>query len=162
MAVIVFSPHPFLSLINTEVDMNVTEQAMMEIVKNAKTVAVEGMQDESKMDRAAYQIPAALQSRGLKIYPVNPKIKSSLGEKAYEAVKDLPVKVDILDVFRRPEVIPVLAEELIALPESIRPKVVWLQTGITHPEAEAKLEKAGFLVVSDACLGVVAAQVRRS
>jgi len=96
----------------------------------------------------------------MKIYPVNPNIQSSLGEKAYATVKELPLKVDILDVFRRPDVIPTLADELIALPEEKRPKTVWLQTGITHPEAEAKLEKAGFKVVSDACLGVVAARVR--
>ncbi len=140
--------------------MNVTEQEILEIVKNAKTVAVEGMQDESKMDRAAYQIPAMLQSRGMKIIPVNPKIQTSLGEKALASIKDLPVQVDILDVFRRPEVIPALAEEITALPKIIRPKVVWLQSGISHPEAEAKLEKEGFKVVSDACLGVYAARVR--
>ena len=140
--------------------MNVSESEMLDIVRNAKTVAVEGMQDEKKMDRPAYQIPAMLKDRGLKVYPVNPHIQSSLGEKAYAAVKDVPVKVDILDVFRRPEVIPALADEVIALPEDKRPKVVWLQTGITHPEAEAKLEKAGVKVVSDTCLGVIAARVR--
>lgn len=140
--------------------MNVTEDEMMEIARTAKTVAVEGMQDEKKMDRPAYTIPATLKARGMKIYPVNPTIQSSLGEKAYAAIKDVPVKVDILDVFRRPDVIPALADEVIALPEERRPKVVWLQSGITHPEAEAKLEKAGFKVVSDACLGVVASRVR--
>lgn len=142
--------------------MNVNEREMMEIVKNARTVAVEGMQDESKMDRPAYQIPAMLQERGIKLYPVNPKIQSSLGEKAYSSIKDVPVKVDILDVFRRPDVIPALADEIIALPEEKRPKVVWLQSGISHPEAEAKLEKAGLKVVSDACLGVIASRVRPS
>jgi predicted CoA-binding protein len=140
--------------------MNVSEAEMIEIVKNAKTVAVEGMQDESKMDRPAYQIPGMLQERGLKLYPVNPKIQSSLGEKALAQIKDVPVKVDILDVFRRPDVIPALAEEILALPEEKRPKVVWLQTGITHPEAEAKLERAGIKVVSDTCLGVIASRVR--
>ncbi len=140
--------------------MNVTEDEVLEIARNAKTVAVEGMQDESKMDRPAYQIPAMLKERGIRIYPVNPKIQSSMGENAYAAIKDVPVKVDILDVFRRPDVIPALADELIALPEDKRPKVVWLQSGITHPQAEAKLEKAGFKVVSDACLGVIASRVR--
>ena len=140
--------------------MNVSESEMLEIVKKAKTVAVEGMQDEKKMDRPAYQIPAMLKDRGMKVYPVNPNIQVSLGEKAYAAVKDVPVQVDILDVFRRPDVIPALADEIIALPQDKRPKVVWLQTGITHPEAEAKLEKAGIKVVSDACLGVIAARVR--
>ena len=140
--------------------MNVTEKEMMEIVRTAKTVAVEGMQDERKMDRPAYTIPAVLQQRGMKIYPVNPSIQESLGEKAYAVIKDVPVQVDIVDVFRRPEVIPDLADEILALPSEKRPKVVWLQSGITHPEAEAKLEKAGLKVVSDACLGVVAAHVR--
>jgi predicted CoA-binding protein len=101
-----------------------------------------------------------LKERGIKLYPVNPKIQSSLGEKAYAAIRDVPVKVDILDVFRRPDVLPALADEIIALPEEKRPPVVWLQSGITHPQAEAKLEKAGFKVVSDACLGVYAARVR--
>ena len=141
--------------------MNVSEQEMVEIVLKARTVAVEGMQDEKKMDRPAYQIPAMLKERGIKLYPVNPNIQSSLGEKAYAALRDLPEKVDILDVFRRPDVIPDLAEEIIALPVEKRPRVVWLQTGITHPEAEAKLEKAGFKVVSDACLGVIASRVRQ-
>ncbi len=140
--------------------MNVSEKEMAEIVRNAGTVAVEGMQDESKADRAAYRIPAMLKERGIRLYPVNPKIQSSLGEKAYASLKEVPVKVDILDVFRRPDVIPALAEEIIALPPEKRPAVVWLQTGITHPEAEAKLEKAGFKVVSDACLGVLASRVR--
>ncbi len=140
--------------------MNVTETEALEIARAAQTVAVEGMQDESKMDRPAYQIPAMLKERGMKVYPVNPHIQSSLGEKAYATIQDVPVKVDILDVFRRPDVIPALAEELVALSPEKRPKVVWLQSGITHPEAEAKLEKAGFKVVSDACLGVFAARVR--
>jgi len=140
--------------------MNVSEAEALEIAKNAKTVAVEGMQDESMMDRAAYQIPAILKERGIKIYPVNPNIQSSLGERAYAAIKDVPVKVDIVDVFRRPDAIPALADELIALPKEKRPKVVWLQTGITHPQAEAKLEEAGFKVVSDACLGVFTSRVR--
>jgi predicted CoA-binding protein len=136
------------------------EQETIDIVKNAKTVAVYGMQDEAHMDRAAFQIPAMLKERGLKLYPVNPKIESSLGEKALASLADLPLSVDILDVFRRSDAIPELADEIIALPAEKRPKVVWLQTGITHPAAEAKLEQAGFKVISDACLGVFASRVR--
>jgi len=136
------------------------EQEVIDIVKNAKTVAVYGMQDEAHMDRPAFQIPAMLKDRGLQLYPVNPKIESSLGFKALPSLKDLPEVVDILDVFRRSDAIPELADEIIALPAEKRPKVVWLQTGITHPAAEAKLEQAGFQVVSDACLGVYAARVR--
>src|SRR5271154_478125 len=126
---------------------NQSEDQITQIVKNAITVAVYGMQDESRMDRPAYQIPLMLQARGLKLYPVNPKIQASLGERAYPDLKSLPVRVDVLDVFRRSDAIPELAEEILALPEDKRPGVVWLQSGITHPEAEAKLEKAGLKVV---------------
>ncbi|HET9869739.1 MAG TPA: CoA-binding protein [bacterium] len=129
-------------------------------VKEAATVAVVGMQDEAHSDRAAFRIPQMLQERGLKLYPVNPKIQSSLGEKALPDLKSLPVKVDILDVFRRSEAVPELVEEILALPEDRRPRGVWLQSGITHPDAEARLEAAGLKVVSDACLGVFAARVR--
>jgi predicted CoA-binding protein len=140
--------------------MNVSEQEVLDLVRDAKTVAVYGMQDEKKADRPAYLIPMALQGRGMKLYPVNPAIQSSLGEKSLPSLKDLPVKVDILDVFRRSEAIPELTEEILALPEAIRPRTVWLQSGIAHPEAEAKLAAAGFKVVSDACLSVYAARVR--
>jgi predicted CoA-binding protein len=139
---------------------NQSEDQITQIVKDARTVAVYGMQDESRMDRPAYTIPAMLQSRGLKLYPVNSKIQSSLGEKAYADLKSLPVKMDILDVFRRSDAIPELADKILALPEEKRPSTVWLQTGITHPEAELKLEKAGLKVVSDACLGVYASRIR--
>ena len=118
------------------------------------------MQNETQMDRPAYLIPAMLKERGLKLYPINPKIESSLDEKALASLKDLPLVVDILDVFRRSDAIPELADEIIALPPEKRPKVVWLQTGISHPVAEAKLEQAGFKVMSDACLGVFASRVR--
>jgi predicted CoA-binding protein len=139
---------------------NQNEEQINQIVQQAKTVAVYGMQDEAHSDRPAFLIPQMLQHRGLKLYPVNPKIQSSLGEKSLASLQDLPVKVDILDVFRRSDAIPELAEEILALPEAKRPKVIWLQTGITHPVAEAKLVRAGFQVVSDACLGVWAARVR--
>lgn len=140
--------------------MNMNEKEITDIVKNAHTVAVYGMQDERKKDRPAYRIPAQLKKRGIKLFPVNPKIQFSLGEKALASLKDLPVKVDILDVFRRSEAIPELVEEILALPEEKKPKAVWLQTGITHPESEHKLENAGFKVVSDACLGVYALRLR--
>ena len=137
-----------------------TETEIEQIVLSAKTVAVYGMRDESHAETAAFLIPQTVQSRGYKIYPVNPKIQSSLGETAYSKLEDLPVVPDILDVFRRPEFIPALADEILALPPGKRPKTVWLQTGITHPEAEAMLEAAGMKVVSDRCLGVYVARLK--
>src|SRR6202453_5432494 len=117
-----------------------TETEALQIVKDAKTVAVYDMQNETQMDRPAYLIPAMLKERGLKLYPVNPKIESSLGEKALASLKDLPLAVDILDVFRRSDAIPELADEIIALPAEKRPKVVWLQTGIRSEEHTSELQ----------------------
>ena len=136
------------------------ELEALQIVKDAKTVAVYGMQDEKKMDRPAYAIPAMLKERGYEIYPVNPMIVSSLGLEAYSKLADLPIQPDILDVFRRNELIPELTDEILALPKELRPKTVWLQTGITHPQSEARLEVEGMNVVSDQCLGVWAARVK--
>jgi predicted CoA-binding protein len=138
----------------------ISEQAMLDAVRACKTVGVVGATDGKKPGRASFEIPAQLQRRGMKLYPINPTLTEALGEPCLPSVAALPLAVDILDVFRRPEAIPELAEELVALPAEKRPKLVWLQSGITHAEAEARLEAAGFAVVSDACLAVVAARVR--
>ena len=138
-----------------------TETEIDKIVLNARVIAVVGMRNASHSDRAAFLIPEMLKKRGYRVIPVNPKIHSSLGEKSYSSIAELPVVPDILDVFRRIEVIPALVDEILALPARKRPPVVWLQSGITHPESEKRLEEAGIKVVSDRCLGVYAARVRR-
>jgi hypothetical protein len=138
-----------------------TESQIESIVREARVIAVVGMRNASHSDRAAFLIPEMLKKRGYRVIPVNPKIHSSLGEKAYSSIADLPVVPDILDVFRRIEVIPALTDEILALPMKKRPPVVWLQSGITHPESEKRLEAAGFQVVSDRCLGVYAARLKR-
>lgn len=137
-----------------------SEPEIEQIVKDAHTIAVVGMQDESHAHRAAYQIPAMLKQRGYEILPVNPHIQSSMGLKAVANVGDWTTVPDILDVFRRSDAIPELADELLALPSEKRPKAVWFQSGITHPEAEERLEKAGMKVVSDRCLGVYASRLK--
>jgi len=137
--------------------MNVTDEEAMRIAREANDVAVIGMTDGSKPGRASFEIPQRLQKAGIKVHPINPRIEAALGEKAVAAPADLDHVPDIYDVFRAPDAIPQVADELLALPEAHRKAVVWLQTGITHPEAEKKLEDAGFKVVSDRCLGVLVA-----
>jgi predicted CoA-binding protein len=138
-----------------------TESDLVSLIRQAKTIGVVGMQDEANSDRPAFAIPQQLVQRGYDVYPVNPKIRSSLGKDAYSSVSELPVQVDILDVFRRAEHVPALTDEILALPAERRPRTVWLQTGITEPESEAKLAAAGITVVSDRCLGVYAAYASR-
>ena len=130
------------------------DQQALKVAHDAKVVAVVGMTDGSKPGRASFDIPEMMQMRGIRVLPVNPMIKSALGEPAVATLAELSVVPDIVDVFRKPEAIPEIADELLALPKEKRAKTVWLQTGISHPESEARLEAGGYQVVSDRCLGV--------
>jgi predicted CoA-binding protein len=138
-----------------------TEAEALETARTTRVVAVVGMTDGSKPGRPSYDIPKMVQARGIRVLPVNPLIKEALGEPAVARLADLAVVPDLVNVFRRPEAIPELADELLALAPEKRPKTVWLQTGITHPESEARLEAGGYRVVSDKCLGVLVARSGR-
>ena len=139
--------------------MPVTDPAgLEEIVRATRVVAVLGMKDESHAGEPAYGIPRMLVERGMEVIPVNPTIASSLGRPAFASLADVPVPFDLVDVFRRSDRIPAIADEILALPPERRPRVVWLQSGIRHDAAAARLEAAGITVVQDECLGVLAAR----
>lgn len=137
------------------------DEEALEVARTCKVVAVVGMTDGGKPNRPSFEIPRMMQERGIRVLPVNPAITQALGEPAVGSVSDLGVVADVVDVFRRPAAIPELADQLLALPAGKRPRTVWLQTGITHPEAEARLEAGGYQVVSDKCLGVLVARSGR-
>jgi predicted CoA-binding protein len=113
-----------------------------------KTIAVVGC--SPKPERAGHYVPAYMQSQGYRIVPVNPGQKRILGETCYESLLDIPFPVELVNVFRRPEDVPPVIEDAIR----VKAKAVWLQSGITNPEAEEAARKAGLLVVSDRCLMV--------
>lgn len=141
--------------------MPLTDAQALELARTVKSVAVLGMTDGAKPDRPSFEIPKMMHERGIAVTPVNPMIESSLGLPSLKALKDLPAGIEVLDVFRRSDAIPAIAEELLALPQGQRPKTIWLQSGIRHPESEELLEQAGFDVVSDRCLGVYVARAGR-
>jgi uncharacterized protein len=116
------------------------------LLKTAKNIAVVGLSDSPL--RPSYGVSAYMQSHGYKIIPVNPAIKGALGEKAVPAISDVKEKIDILDVFRRPEFVPEIVDE------AIRMKVpaIWLQEGVIHEQAAEKARKAGIQVVMDRCI----------
>ncbi len=91
-----------------------------------------------------------LQSAGYRIYPVNPNITETLGERAYPSLDDLPEPVDIVDVFRRPEYVAQLVEPAIRCGA----KLFWMQEGVRDAESRRRLEAAGLVVVEDRCLMV--------
>jgi uncharacterized protein len=117
-----------------------------EVLKNSKTIAVVGLSDNPS--RTSYHVAEYLQNKGYKIIPVNPTIKESLGEKAYHSLKDIPEKVDIVDIFRRSEDVPPVADDAI----SIGAKCLWMQLGIVNEKAAKKAEAAGMNVVMDHCI----------
>lgn len=136
------------------------EAALASIVRSLRTVAVIGMVDETKADRPAHRIPLMLKERGIRVVPVNPRIESALGERAYPDLASVPVPFDAVDVFRRSEDVGPHAEEVLALPPERRPRVFWMQSGIRNDQAAARLAAAGVQVVMDRCLGVYAARYR--
>ena len=89
-----------------------------------------------------------MKAAGYRIIPVNPNETEVLGEKAYARLEDVPEPVDIVDVFRRAEELPAVAESAIG----IKAKVLWMQLGIENAEAAEKARAAGLVVVEDACL----------
>ncbi len=134
------------------------EEELAAIVRALRTVAVVGMKDEEQGDQPAFEIPRMLQAKGIRVIPVNPKIRSSLGVAAHPDLASVGEPFEVVDVFRRSAAIPELADQILALPPERRPKVVWLQTGIRHDDAARRLAAAGIDVVQDRCLGVYASR----
>jgi predicted CoA-binding protein len=123
-----------------------SDRALQNILSNSKTIAVIGM--SKNPDKVAYRIPLYLKEKGYKVIPVNPTADEILGEKSYKKLSDVPDPVDIVDVFRPSEDVPNYVDQVIEK----RPKVFWLQLGITNEEAERKVASAGITVVSDRCM----------
>ncbi len=125
-----------------------TDPELRSILGDARTVAVVGL--SSNPDRPSYEIAEYLQSKGYRIVPVNPKETEVLGERAYPTLADIPgdVEVDVVDVFRRAEHTPQIAEAAVARGA----KVLWLQEGILNDEARQIGEAAGLAVVMGVCM----------
>jgi hypothetical protein len=123
-----------------------TDQELRSILGDAKTIAIVGL--SSNPQRESYSIAKYLQSKGYRIIPVNPTEKEVLGEQAYPSLRDVPEKVDVVDVFRRSEHAPEIAREAV----EIGAKVLWLQTGIWNEEAHRIATDGGLEVVMGACI----------
>jgi len=133
---------------------NPPDEALRQILSNASTIAVVGA--SSKPDRSSHGIMRRLQQVGYRVVPVNPNETEVLGEQAYPSLKDVPIKIDIVDVFRRPEFTPAIADDAVA----VGAKVLWLQSGIENEDAAARAKAGGLSVVMDACLATVHSYLR--
>lgn len=128
-----------------------TDAELREILTTTRTIAVLGF--SANPDRPAHGVAAFLQARGYRVIPVNPGLAGqvALGETVYADLASIPqeIAIDMVDVFRAPEAVPgVVAQMLTHRPEA---KVLWLQLGVIHPEATARAQAAGKLVVMDRC-----------
>ena len=122
------------------------EDAIRELLERGKVIAVVGL--SSKPHRPSYGVARYMQAAGYRIVPVNPNEREVLGEKCYARLEDIPIKVDIVDVFRRSEFVPPVVESAVA----IGARAVWLQEGVIHEEAAARAREAGLVVVMDRCI----------
>ena len=128
---------------------NPTNAELYALLSSARTLAIVGA--SSNPDRPSHGIMRKLQQEGYRTIPVNPHETRVLGETAYPSLLAVPVPVDIVVVFRRPEYTPAIADEAVAL----NAKALWMQSGIENEEAAAKAKAGGLTVVMDACIATV-------
>ena len=116
--------------------------------ENPRTIAVIGLSDVPS--KPSHYVSAYMQQHGYKLYPVNPSISEVLGEKSYASLSELPIKPDIVNVFRLPKFIPAIVDEMIQL----KLPNLWVQQGIINLEAATRAESNGIHVVMDRCIMV--------
>ena len=118
------------------------------ILKTARTIAVVGL--SAQWHRPSFFAAKYLQEHGYRVIPVNPQYDTILGEKSYKSLAEIPVKVDVVDCFRKSTEIPALADEAIRMGA----KVLWMQLGVQNAAARAKAEAAGLEVVDNRCMKI--------
>ena len=119
---------------------------MDRILESSRVIAVVGL--SSRDYRPSYRIAEYLQNAGYRVIPVNPNETEVLGEKAYPSLEDVPETVDVVNIFRRSELVPPIVEAAIR----VGAKTIWMQEGVIHEEAAQRARAAGLQVVMDRCI----------
>ena len=114
-----------------------------EQLQNSKTIAVVGLSGDP--DRISFRVTRYMQEQGYRIIPVNPMIEEVLGEKSYPALKAGPEPIDMVNIFRRSELVSPVVDQAI----EIGVKYIWMQDGVINPDSAAKAEAAGIPVIMD-------------
>ena len=131
---------------NSQQYANPSDEQIKQILQKYKRVAVMGL--SSNPSRPSNGVARYLQGRGFKIIPVNPKETEILGEISFPDLSSIPEKVEIVDIFRRPEHVPLIVNEAI----KIGTKVVWMQEGVINHPAAIEASQNGIMVVMDRCM----------
>ena len=126
--------------------VNSKNDEIIEIFKNTKTIAIAGLSPDTS--KASNMVAAYLQNAGFKIVPIYPKEDTILGEKVYRSISEVPFKIDMVDIFRKPDAIAAIVDEVIARGDV---DTVWTQLGLVNNEAASKAKEAGLKVVQNKC-----------
>ena len=126
--------------------VNSNNEEIIEIFKNTKTIAIAGLSPDAS--KASNMVAVYLQNAGFKIIPVYPKEDIILGEKVYRTISEIPFKIDMVDIFRKPDAIAQIVDEAIKRGDV---DTVWFQLGLVNNEAAAKAKEAGLKVVQNKC-----------
>jgi hypothetical protein len=125
---------------------NPSEAEIKSLLEHVHTIAVVGLSPQAK--RPSHMVASNLQSFGYRIIPVRPAVAEVLGEKAYASLRDVPEKIDMVDVFRAPQHVDAIVDECIALGV----KALWLQDGVVNEPAALRARAAGIAAVMDRCV----------
>jgi uncharacterized protein len=117
-----------------------------DLLKRSHTIAVVGLSNSPL--RPSHGVSAYMQTHGYRIIPVNPQIRGSLGERAYPSLLEVKEKIDIVNIFRRPERV----EEVVDQAMQMKVPVIWMQEGVVHEKAAQKARQAGIFVIMDTCI----------
>ncbi|HMF97166.1 MAG TPA: CoA-binding protein [Vicinamibacterales bacterium] len=126
---------------------NPGDQELRQLLTDAAVIAMVGA--SSNPEKESHRIMRKLQHAGYRVIPVNPKESEILGERAYASLLDVPERIDIVDVFRRAEDTPAIADEAV----TIGAKALWLQVGIVSEAAAERAKRGGLIVVMNRCIG---------
>jgi predicted CoA-binding protein len=133
---------------------NPSDRELTDLLTSATTIAVVGA--SSNPEKASYGIMQKLKEAGYRVIPINPRESEILGERSYPLLATVPDRIDIVDVFRRPEDTPAIADEAVAIGAT----ALWLQEGIANEEAAARAEAGGLKVVMNRCIGATHSLLR--
>ncbi len=123
-----------------------TSDVIRDLLESSKVIAVVGL--SSRTSRPSYGVSRYMQSAGYRIIPVNPAETEILGERCYARLEDILEKVDIVNIFRRPEAVPEIVESAIR----ISARAIWMQEGVVNEAAAERARQAGLIVVMDRCI----------
>ena len=124
-----------------------SDKEIKSLLKNSKTIAVVGISRDR--GKPSHKIPKYLKEKGYKIIPINPFADKVLGEKSLKSLAQVKDTVDIVDIFRPGDEVYEIVKQAVAL----KPKIIWMQSGIKNEKAKKYAEKYNIAVVMDKCLG---------